>query len=508
MSKMIQTEDKVPLLGSTSSNVALKPPKGWGYRHSLAFLAFFGFVNVYCMRVNLSVAMVDMVKPQHKDDQNSTSDECQDHNLNSTKTNEGEFDWSTDLQDYILGSFFYGYILTQIPGGWMAEKFGAKWLFGLGVLCTSVLTLVTPIAARYHVGVFIAVRVLEGLGEGVTFPAMHAMWGKWAPLYERSKLAGFSYAGAQLGTVFALPISGWLCDQKTFAGGWPSVFYVFGGIACVWFLVWTLFAYNTPADHPKISREEREFIESSVGMKEDIATPWGAILRCPAVWAVCIAHFSNNWGFYTMLTTLPSYMKNILKFDIKTNGMLSALPYLGCWIGQNSSGITADYLRSKGYLSTVATRRLFTVFGLAVPGLTMILIQFAGCNQTAAVAMLVLCLTAGGFTMGGFQVNHIDLSPNFAGVLMGMSNTWATIPGFLGPAVVGWLTHKHDTRDQWQIVFYIAAAVYLSGAVLYFLLSRGTVQDWNEPVRGVSFKHRETKSPTYRIPAVEHQAVD
>ena len=78
---------------------------------------------------------------------------------------EGEFDWSTDLQDYILGSFFYGYILTQIPGGWMAEKFGAKWLFGLGVLCTAVLTLVTPVAARFHVGVFIAVRVLEGLGE-------------------------------------------------------------------------------------------------------------------------------------------------------------------------------------------------------------------------------------------------------------------------------------------------------------------------------------------------------
>ena len=60
---------------------------GWGYRHLLAFLAFLGFFNVYCMRVNLSVAMVNMVKPEHKDVQNSTSDECQDHSLNSTKTN-------------------------------------------------------------------------------------------------------------------------------------------------------------------------------------------------------------------------------------------------------------------------------------------------------------------------------------------------------------------------------------------------------------------------------------
>jgi hypothetical protein len=69
------------------------------------------------------------------------------------------------------------------------------------------------------------------------------------------------------------------------------------------------------------------------------------------------------------------------------------------------------YFRSCGSL----LHNDFNISGLAVPGLTMILIQFAGCNQTAAVAMLVLCLTAGGFTMGGFQVNHIDLSPNFAG---------------------------------------------------------------------------------------------
>ncbi|KAL4217610.1 hypothetical protein ACF0H5_022352 [Mactra antiquata] len=494
---MIQTEEDYPLLGS--SQTTQKQTPGWGHRHILAFLAFLGFFNVYCMRVNLSVAMVDMVKTVH-DNKTSTSEDCPDPNLNSTKTdNDGEFDWSTSLQDYILGSFFYGYIVTQIPGGWMAEKFGGKWMFGGGVLCTAILTLATPLAARYSVGVFIAVRVLEGLGEGVTFPAMHAMWGKWGPLYERSKLTGFSYAGAQMGTVFALPLSGWLCDQHNFLGGWPSVFYVFGALGCLWFIVWSCFTYNTPSDHPYISREEREYIESSVGKKEDIKTPWLDIIKCPAVWGVCIAHFSNNWGFYTMLTTLPSYMKNVLKFDLKTNSLLSALPYLGCWFGQTTSGLIADYLRSHGYLSTVTTRRVFTFFGLAVPGILMICVKFAGCNHYVAVALLVLCLTAGGFTMGGFQVNHIDLSPNFAGVLMGMSNSWATIPGFLGPAVVGWLTHKHDTREQWQIVFYISAAIYIFGAVAYSLLARGTVQEWNEPVRGVTFRHKSSPENRHQV---------
>ena len=65
----------------------------------------------------------------------------------------------------ILGSFFYGYILTQLPGGWLGARFGAKNLFGFGVLTTSVLTMLTPLAARHSVGTLIAVRILEGLGE-------------------------------------------------------------------------------------------------------------------------------------------------------------------------------------------------------------------------------------------------------------------------------------------------------------------------------------------------------
>ena len=65
----------------------------------------------------------------------------------------------------ILGSFFYGYIITQLPGGWLGARFGGKYLFGFGVLCTSVLTMFTPLAARHSVGMLILVRILEGLGE-------------------------------------------------------------------------------------------------------------------------------------------------------------------------------------------------------------------------------------------------------------------------------------------------------------------------------------------------------
>lgn len=135
--------------------------------------------------------------------------------------------WTPETQGIILGSFFYGYICTQLIGGILAQRFGGKLIFGLGVFCTAALTLLTPLAARWSVGMLIALRILEGFGEGVTIPAMHAMWSKWAPPLERSKLGTFCYSGMHLGTFAAMPISGLLC-QYGFAGGWPSVFYVFG----------------------------------------------------------------------------------------------------------------------------------------------------------------------------------------------------------------------------------------------------------------------------------------
>lgn len=77
----------------------------------------------------------------------------------------GEFNWDEQTQGIVLGAFFYGYVLTQVPGGRLAELFGGKLVYGIGVLITAIFTLLTPIAARINFPLFIAVRVLEGMGE-------------------------------------------------------------------------------------------------------------------------------------------------------------------------------------------------------------------------------------------------------------------------------------------------------------------------------------------------------
>ena len=81
--------------------------------------------------------------------------------------------------------------------------------------------------------------------QGVSFPAVYALWCKWAPPSEKTQLLNFTLSGMYLGTVFAFPISGWLCGSS-FLGGWPAVFYVFGGVGIIWCIAWTYIVSSSP----------------------------------------------------------------------------------------------------------------------------------------------------------------------------------------------------------------------------------------------------------------------
>ncbi|KAK3802944.1 hypothetical protein RRG08_051700 [Elysia crispata] len=505
----------------TGTRNKLERPRGIGSRHVLTFWAFVGFINVYAMRVNLSVAMVAMVnsssstgnhnslphKPletfrleysnhrqwsqfvrgkNHSKDWEVGGIEVHNNDTcpnppgwkNSTSSKAGEFHWDEATQGNILGAFFYGYMVSQIPGGWLATRYGGKRVFGLGVLCTSVLTLLTPLAARTSLYLLIALRVVEGIGEGVTFPAMHSMYGLWAPVFERSKLVVFAYAGSDIGTVISLPISGVLCDSDI-AGGWPSVFYLFGTLGVLWTICWMVFVHDSPASHPRISEVERTYIEGSIGkVTNHSRPPWGKIFTSSAVWAIVAAHVASNWGLYVFLTCLPTYMKEILKFDIETNASLSAIPYALSWVIKSLSGPMADFVRRNGYLSTKNTRKLFNSLGSFLPAGLVLLVGVVGCNHVTAVLTLTLCVGTSGFAGAGYSVNHLDISPRFCGILLAITNAFGTIPGFVSPLLVGFLTNNNQTRGQWQIVFYISAAIYVVGASIFVFLAQGEVLSW------------------------------
>lgn len=466
----------------------------------LMLMAFFAFLNIYCLRVNLSVALVAMVNSTYIRELEGDHHDGDHHGNATNETNidpdaevpcpeitkkaavdSGTFNWDTNKQGIILAAFFYGYITTQILGGVLAQRYGGKRLLLFGIGWTAVLTILTPVLTIYgDFPALVATRVLEGIGEGVTYPSMHAMLSKWAPPLERSKMVTSVYAGAQIGTVLAMPISGLLSDYA-----WESVFYVFGALGLVWSVMWIFLTYDTPDTHPRIDPAERDYIQASQGLllskKGSLQTPWLSIAKSLPVYATAVAHFCNNWGYYTLLTCLPAYLKYILKFDIKSNGALSGVPYLMMWMAMIASGLGADHLRTKRILSTTGVRKLFTAVGFLGPAACLVGTGYVECNAAAAVALIVIAVGLSGLSMAGWGVNHLDLAPPYAGTLMGITNMIATIPGFLGPSIVGVFTYKNQTRKAWRNVFFVSAAVYVFGTVFYCIFGSGRKQAWATP---------------------------
>ncbi|CAD5113020.1 DgyrCDS2222 [Dimorphilus gyrociliatus] len=402
----------------------------------------------------------------------------------SNPTKDGPFEYDKPQQGHILGGFFYGYLISQIPGGILAEKFGGKKVFLIFSSISTLATILTPIGAHLGFGYLIALRVLVGFGSGAAFPTMHAVWGKWAPPLERSKLVSVSYGGAMMGSVLALPLSGALCEYG-YAGGWPSIFYTTGITTIIFLIIWLLFVSDTPQKHKLITEDEKFYISNSlkgqVSEKSNKGkTPWFEFLKSRAVWAICVANFTSDWGLYTFLTNIPTFLHEVLKFDIESNGLFSALPWIGLWINMTISPIIADKLISTSKLSVQNTRKLMNSIGGIGSAACLVGVAFTDCRSYfLAIALLTLGVTLSGSHYSGFLVNHMDIAPKYAGTLFGISNMIGSISGFVAPTLVGIIT-KDQTKAQWMIVFFLSAGVLVFGSVVFIIFGRGDLQKWAE----------------------------
>lgn len=236
------------------------------------------------------------------------------------------YDWDESTQGLILSSFFWGYIVSQIPASQLALAIGAKTLLCTCGLACGVLTLITPWMASYSWTALLATRMLMGLFQGVFFPCTHTVLSKWAHPMERGRLASITYSGMQVGTVIMLAVSGLIASSFM---GWPGIFYCSGAVSLLWSLALYVYGANSPAECAGVSQEERAFIESMPGSSSvTLPIPWREIFTSKPVLALLIVHCTNNWGYWTLLTLIPSYMKQVLGFDIKTvrrSGLIVAL---------------------------------------------------------------------------------------------------------------------------------------------------------------------------------------
>ncbi|KAI5723882.1 hypothetical protein M8J76_012234 [Diaphorina citri] len=456
-------------------------------RYVLGLMGCIGVTLALMMRSCLAIAITEMVRNVNTTEHDFVNTESCFPNANGNHTVvsktyttlDAKFDWDERTQGVILSSFYYGYTLTHIPGGILSQKFGGKHTLGLGFLSTALLTLLTPLVAHSGPVSMTVLRFLEGVGEGTTFPALCTLLAQWSPPNERSFMTALVFAGVQLGSVLATFCSGLI---MSFTASWANVFYIFGAIAVLWFAFWCILCFNDPKSHPYISEKERKYLLDSIGAAErrkDLKTPWAAILYSLPVWSLIIAEVGHDYGLYLISTDLPKYMSEVIGLSVAENGVLSALPFLIMWLVSMSSSALADYFIARDILSRTNVRKVFATLGAVLPGVGALAASYVGCNTS----MVAICFTIGmafmGFCYASIRVNPIDLSPNFSGTIMALSNGLGCVSGMVAPLTVGFLT-QNKTLSEWRVVFWIMFLALVISNVFFVLFGSGEVQYWNE----------------------------
>lgn len=266
-------------------------------RFIIATLTTFGAYAVYVSRVNLSIAIIAMVNQTAQDSDLDTGPLGQDSlerplaglsgngnstfNLASAPTlgansifptseksikspliSQHKFHWDQTEQGHILGAFFYGYILFQIPGARIAESVGAKWILFTGIFSSAVISLVFPLSAQLNsLNLLMLLRFIMGLSQSAFFPAAYVLFCRWLPERERSILLPIMFIGSNVGSISTYIMSSYLITSSY---GWPSVFYVSGLVCLLVSLLWYVFVSSTPDDNWLISHEECQFINKNV----------------------------------------------------------------------------------------------------------------------------------------------------------------------------------------------------------------------------------------------------
>jgi ACS family sodium-dependent inorganic phosphate cotransporter len=400
--------------------------RGWPRYLTVLALLFAAVFISYIDRTNISVAAIAM---------------------------QDELGWTETDKGTVLSAFFVGYLMLMAVSGALANRYGGWLVLGIAVLWWSAWTMLTPPAAMMSLSALIVARIALGLGEAAVFPASINMIGRWVPVERRSRATALIISAISLGTVFSLPVTGWLVREY----GWHLPFYLFGAVGLVWYVAWFLYARDgSPRPDAKAATSERR------------AIPWGRLLGLPAVWAIIVGHFACNWTVYLLLAWLPSYFKTTFGVSLANAGLLSAAPWLVSFVMANFAGAWADRMiragRSAGFV-----RKLMQTIGLVGGAVFLLLLTQA---TTPATAVLLMCCAtgAGAFCISGFAPNCFDIAPRYADVIWGISNTAATLPGIIGVYITGWLV---DRTGTFVAPFLLTAGISLFGAAFYLVFGSG-----------------------------------
>ena len=377
---------------------------------------------------------------------------------------------------YVFSAFGWSYVIAQVPGGWLLDRFGSRWVYALSIMIWSLFTVMQGWIGFFGggaaIGMLFALRLLVGFAEAPSFPANARIVAAWFPGNERGTASAFFNSGQYFATVIFAPLMGWIAHDF----GWRYVFYVMGALGMVMGLIWIKTMYG-PKDHPAINEAEFDYIKQGGalvdldGPKDARATDSGPkwnyiaqLLSNRMMLGVYIGQYCINTLTYFFLTWFPVYLVKERGLSILQAGFVATLPALCGVIGGVLGGVISDAILQRTKSLTLA-RKIPIVGGML---LSMVII---GCNyvdtQALVIGFMALAFFGKGIGALGWAVVS-DTSPKEAGgVSGGLFNTFGNLSSITTPIIIGYILAATGSFNG-ALVFVGANA--LMAAVAYLVI--------------------------------------
>ncbi|MDR1011013.1 MAG: MFS transporter [Opitutaceae bacterium] len=374
----------------------------------------------------------------------------------------------------IISIFMIFYAIGQAVSGRIIDRIGTRLGFLLSISIWS-------IACGLHAltrGVLslVSFRALLGLSEAGNWPGATKAIAEWFPKHERAFAQGIFNAGASLGAVISAPVVACLFGYL----GWRATFLVIAGLGLIWVLPWWLLARSSPASHPWITREERDYILKGEKPAPEISNPksenpkshppaaaigmtWSQAASHRETWSVIVSRFFIDPIWWLFVSWLPIYLHDRFGFDIKDIGSSAWVPYLGAAVGSLSGGWFSGFMMQRGWTVDRARKRAVYIGALfTFPAL--IIVAFASAPACAIAAMAIaLC---------GFQImiNNIQTLPSdfYSGKSVGTVAGMGGMSAVLGTLVFStWLVPALSGIGYEYVFLLIAILVPLGVASMH-----------------------------------------
>jgi len=365
-----------------------------------------------------------------------------------------EFHLSRTEIGLVFSAFAYPYLVFQIIGGWVSDRFGTRHTLIGCALVWGGATLLTGLAGGLYS--LLLARLLLGFGEGATFPAATAAMSRWVPHGRRGFAQGITHAAARIGNALAPGVIV-LAMQ---AYGWRMSFFVCAAISFLWVAAWALTFHENPAQHPRITKEELAALPGAARAAPR-GVPWGALVRRMA--PVTIVYFCYGWTLWLFLSWLPQYFLHAYDLDLKKSALFASSVFVAGVAGDSLGGALTDSLyRRTASLAWARSRMVAVCMVLAFLSLLPLMVFH---QPGIALASLSAGFFFAEMTIGPMWAVPMDIAPHLSGTASGMMNTGSALAAIISPVVSGYVI---DRTGNWDLPFLGSMALMLAGAALTF----------------------------------------